>query len=271
MFSFKLIYIEKLIMFIMEVNFIIRGRLGNAIFRYLACTIICLRNNGVYCVGKIKKYNMSDECFIKYIENGYKLTESVNMVGFYQHDDVYKNHKKEILTYMRCNTDHYIITDGKRAGDRNYETFYIKELLYTPDEFKKRYDTVLHIRLEDYVTHNLVIPIERIYELFNNTHISDDICIVSSNPTTDYEKQYISSLFSFFKNKNITCTFESNDVLTDFYIMKEAKILICSRSTIAWCAAFLSNKIEKCYFAVSCYNDSNTVTYKSPINNTVLY
>jgi hypothetical protein len=29
--------------------------------------------------------------------------------------------------------------------------------------------------------------------------------------------------------------------------MKEAELLICSKSTLSWCSAFFSDKIKKCY------------------------
>jgi hypothetical protein len=255
----------------MKVNFVPKGRLGNAIFRYLASTIICLYSDGIYCVCENQKYNFDDKEFMKYIDGYKNITDSINMVGFYQHDDIYKNNKTRILDYMRINKEHYILTDGVFAGDRNLQKFYINDLINTPSTFSKRYETVLHIRLEDYVTNNMVLPIERLYILFNEKCITKHVCIVSSPLRTYFEKNYINKLMNFFKTKGITYNFETNDILTDFYIMKESKTLICSRSSISWCAAFLSNRIEKCYFSISCKENSKTVTYKCPIDNTEYY
>ena len=41
----------------MQVYFNIRGRLGNAIFRYLASAVICITNNGEYkCIAHMKQH-----------------------------------------------------------------------------------------------------------------------------------------------------------------------------------------------------------------------
>ena len=53
----------------MNVNFIIRGRLGNAIFRYMAAVIICLYYNGTYHINNLSYFNCSDELFLEIIEN----------------------------------------------------------------------------------------------------------------------------------------------------------------------------------------------------------
>ena len=62
---------------------------------------------------------------------------------------------------------------------------------------------------------------------------------------------------------------EHNDTITDFYIMKESELLICSKSTLSWCAAFFSDKIQKCYLPD--YNETANSSCKYPIDNTELY
>ena len=57
------------------------------------------------------------------------------------------------------------------------------------------------------------------------------------------EQQYI----DFFK-KYYDITVESNDVLDDYTIMKNAKTLVCSMSTLSWCAALFSNNPQTVYF-----------------------
>ena len=51
--------------------------------------------------------------------------------------------------------------------------------------------------------------------------------------------------------------------------MKEANTLICSMSTLSWCAAFFSDKIQKCYMPD--YEIKVNSTCKKPIDNTELY
>jgi len=64
---------------------------------------------------------------------------------------------------------------------------------------------------------------------------------------------------------------ESNDVLTDYHIMKNAKILICSCSTLSWAASLFSDTVEELYFPDYYHTGRIHVTFKQPIENTVLY
>jgi hypothetical protein len=52
--------------------------------------------------------------------------------------------------------------------------------------------------------------------------------------------------------------------------MKEAETLICSRSTLSWCAAFFSDKIVQCYLP-DYEVQPNIMTCKYPIDNTIIY
>ena len=54
--------------------------------------------------------------------------------------------------------------------------------------------------------------------------------------------------------------------------MKNTKKLICSNSTICWCAAFLSGNLTTCYMPdYKIRNDRSHQTFKFPIQNTFLY
>ena len=59
--------------------------------------------------------------------------------------------------------------------------------------------------------------------------------------------------------------------MTDFTIMRNAKTLVCSCSTLSWAASFLSETVEKVYMPN--YNNPGRIheTYKQPIQNTILY
>ena len=256
----------------MEVNFVILGRLGNAIYRYIASVIVCIIYKGSYVVNKNQSSNLSDNDFFEiFLNNKKKSIDSVNMIGYYQHDSIYKYYKNSIIDFIKNNPSHYVLTDGIKAGDNNCQKFFMNDILNTPNKFTKKYKYVLHLRLEDFVTHNLYIKKERIVELIKKIVIEDDkICIVCNKPNTKFEIEYIDFICNFLKEKNINIIIESNDVLTDYYIMKEAEILICSKSTLSWCAAFFSDKIQQCYFPDYEIQPS-IMTCKSPIDNTILY
>jgi hypothetical protein len=261
----------------MIINFCITGRLGNAIFRYMASSIMCLYYNGSYSVNIQQNKNCSDELFINIIkniinkENNLLITDGINMTSFYQHDLIYKLHKQYIIKFINDHPEHYVLTDGVNAGDKNYEKFYMIDIIKTPQLFNKKYKNVLHIRLEDFVTHNLFLKVERILNLLDKNIISqsDSLCIVCKKPITDFENNYIKQITDYLSNKKIVNFLEHNDTITDFYIMKEAELLICSKSTLSWCAAFFSDKIQKCYLPD--YNETANSTCKYPIDNTELY
>ena len=259
----------------MIINFCIRGRLGNAIFRYMASVIMCLFYNGIYSIDNNQNKNCSDELFTRIIENiinkknNILITDGINMNCFYQHDLIYKINKQNIIGFINKNLGHYVLTDGVNAGDTKYEKFYMIDIINTPITFNKKYKNVLHIRLEDFVTHNLYLNVERIIDLLNKNILSDSLCIVCKKPVSGFENSYIKCIQDFVQNMNIQIFIEHNDTITDYYIMKEAEILICSKSTLSWCAAFFSNNIKNCYLPD--YDVSPNSTCKFPIDNTILY
>lgn len=256
----------------MEVNFVILGRLGNAIYRYMAAAIICIVYNGNYIVNIRQTNNLTDNDFYNiFINNNKRNLNSINLVGYYKHDKIYNYYKEAIKKFIRDNPTHYILTDGIKAGDSNCQKFYMSDIIKTATNFKKKYELVLHLRLEDFVTHNLYIKKERIVELLDKIELSNKICIVCNKPETEFEINYIKYIIDFLKNKDVNTIIESNDVLTDYYIMKEAKILICSKSTLSWCAAFFSENIQVCYFPDYNIERPDAVTCKKPIDDTILY
>ena len=128
----------------MFINFCIAGRLGNAIFRYMASVIMCLYYNGSYSVNISQTNNCSDELFINIIkkiinrENKILISGGINMNCFYQHDLIYKLHKQDIIKFINKHTDHYILTDGINAGDNQCEKFYMIDIINTPSSFNKK-------------------------------------------------------------------------------------------------------------------------------------
>jgi hypothetical protein len=258
----------------MYVNFCITGRLGNAIFRYMASAIICINFNGKYVVDMNQQINCSEGLFLsiskKLINNEIPALRlpGINMSRFYQHEIIYTINKNKIKEFILNNPDHFVLTDGITAGDKRREKFYMLDILKTPIYFNKKYKTVLHIRLEDFVNNNNYIREDRIINLLNKI-IINSLCIVCKKPETNFEKLYIKKIKDYMDNKNIEVIIESNDTLTDYYIMKEAEILICSNSTLSWCAAFFSDSLKKCYFPD--YKLTINSTFKNPITDTELY
>ena len=251
----------------MSVNFVIRGRLGNAIFRYLACAVLCIKYNKRYSICSTGTY-VSEKMFLDITNNTSCLDHTnLNLNEFYQYDSIYRIFKNRIINFIEQNPQHLIITDGILAGDGRYETFKMYDIIHVPSTFTKIYENVLHVRLEDFVINNSFIKVDRVLSLLSTINFSN-ICIVCKNPETTFECEYIKKIKDYLVTREIHVHMEHNDVLTDYYIMKMAKTLICSMSTLSWCASLLSNVIETCY--VPTYNGSS-YSFKSPIDNTFYY
>jgi hypothetical protein len=137
-------------------------------------------------------------------------------------------------------------------------------LIQNPQNFKKVYDTVVHLRLEDFIDNGSAIHPDSIRQLLESVG-AVSYCIVINTPNTELELCYIEYLRSRF---NIII--ESNNVLTDYHIMRNAKTLICSCSTISWAAAFFSETVQRVYMPN--YPDRRPhETFRKPIENTILY
>ena len=221
----------------MSVLFVICGRLGNALFRYLACSIFCIIYRLKFSHNMERsRHTMSEEMFKQLIIADAKSTpfiinKNINYLfsRFYQHDLIYRKYKKELLEYMRINKDHYILTDGINAGDGKHQKFFIKDIVNTPKSFDKFYDLVIHIRLGDKVNFGITLSCDAIKNLIKKIELPKNSCIVVNKPKNNFENNFIDILKSLIKDThNIDINIESNDILTDFHIMKNAKILVCS-------------------------------------------
>ena len=261
----------------MKFIFIHKGRLGNAIFRYMGCSIFCIKYNGEYStISNYINYSIDDKLFSEIIKNDLLLLKDGNYLfpDYYQHDYIYKKYKTDIIDFIN-NNDHIVITDGINAGDGDRQQFFIKNIINTPINFDKIYDMVFHIRLGDHVKLNLTISLEKISGVIQNMEYGmyNNIAIVCDKCTTQYEENFIKTIKDLLNTKfNTNIIFETNDVLTDFYIMSNCKVLICSMSTLSWCAAFFSKTITKCYMpkhTTAITNDYCDCYY--PIDNTELY
>ena len=167
------------------------------------------------------------------------------------------------------------------AGDGNREKFFIKDIINTPINFNKYYDFALHIRLEDRINIFKMInnkkvmttlSLDSIKKVIDNIQFTNNSCIVIKKPSVNYEKKILQEIIEYiFNTKNINIKVESNDIITDFHIMKNAKILACSVSTISWCAAYFSKRIKKCYMPDYPKEVNGAGYCKKPIDNTELY
>jgi hypothetical protein len=248
-------------------------RLGNAIFRYMASSLFCILYNADRKYNENEKYNNVTEDFYKlWCDNilyNNKLLEINNTINlkfgeFYQ-TDIYKLYRTELIKHFENNKEDIIVSDDVYKHNK----YKVSDLI--PNNDIQKYKIVLHIRLEDFVTsgEKLIIHPQSICEildtLYSNNN-SDSICLVCNKLTTDFEKKYI----NYFKQK-YNIIFESNDIITDFKIMNNAEILICSLSTICWSAGFLSKNIKQVFFPKNKYHGWTNQSFSTIISNTTYY
>jgi len=256
-----------------------QGRLGNAIFRYLASSILSITFNlqKVYDT-KENDYFLINDHFFSNWKNNLLCNNIINLpvcnnkyllLGYYQHDDIYIKYKKEIIEYIKNHPEHLLITDGNKENINcfryNSQSYKAIDLLIHDKQINK-YDIVFHLRLEDFIEFSFVMNPKCLIKILEN-YKNDKICFVVNKIKTDLEEKYI----KFFTDK-YNIVIESNDTLTDFHIMKNAKILCCSCSTLSWAASFFSESVELVYFPN--YNNPDRAiheTFKKPIENTILY
>jgi len=251
------------------------GRLGNAIFRYFASSLFCIIYKGSRTYDKdITNVIFSDAMFISWMNdilnnNIPELPDAnYNFYGFYQHDKIFIKYKNELIEWMTNNKDDQIYTDGNDESNRNYDynvqSYFVKELLEAPENLTF-YDIVIHLRLEDFINNNNIIHPKSIIKIIRKINKSEPICIVLNKPKTELESLYLDYIKKEFDN----IVLQSGTVIEDFHIMKNAKILVCSCSTLSWIASYMSDKIETVYFP-----NKTCVEHESfmiPIENTILY
>jgi guanine deaminase len=253
------------------------GRLGNAIFRYFASTLFCIIYNAkrTYNQNEINAV-VNDQIFIHWMHNVLNNIipqiedKNYNFYGYFQHDLIYLKFKKEILLWIENHPNDLIYTDGNDELNNNYnynvQSYKISDLILSPQNITF-YEVVIHLRLEDFINNNNVIHPNCIINILNQFDKKyNNYCFVLNEPKTLIEKEYI----NYLKNKiNLKFNIHTKTVIEDFHIMKNAKVLICSCSTLSWCASFLSNTIEKLYFPNK--KKENHETFCKPIENTIYY
>jgi GR25 family glycosyltransferase involved in LPS biosynthesis len=202
----------------------------------------------------------------------YKKFKNLNVIvdGYFQFGHLYLKYKTPILNYLAKHQDtHFIQTDLR---ERYLMRDLLVDMLLPPDQ---KYDVVIHIRLGDFNGRVDYIELEYYLALFETINFKDQtVCLLYEETVRPADRDYIAACIDWFQTHNIPIRIETNSLLVDFNIMKQAKTLICSMSTLSWAAAYLSNHIKLCYMPN--YNffettDRSSFFFHKPIENTRLY
>lgn len=252
-----------------------KGRVGNSLFRLFANIIFLTIHSNITNSHIVDGYVhpislvVTDDYFInlmnKLLQNTplEKININTNIFfdGYYQHDKIFVKYKADIINYIETHPKLIIKTDR----NENY-----KAIDFINFKINKTFNIVVHLRLEDFINISQVIDpnyIAIVIDKINKEYNNETICFVVNKPKSDIEYKYI----SFFTKKYSNIVVESNEVITDYTIMREAKVLVCSCSTLSWAAAILSNSIQKVYMPDYKNVNGPHQTCKQPIFNTELY
>lgn len=265
-----------------KINICDVGRLGNCIFRYIKAALICINDDNFKYVNYDRSWGESVREFNQYILKFNKDFYTIN--DYFQHE-ISDQDKLKIKNYILENQDHFIVTDGNTKSKKGFcydqQKYFVKDLVLVPEGFNKFYDLVIHIRLEDKVTLGIHIDYKSILKVLDTIFKEDEFnydnaAIVCLEPKTSFEREYLDAVKNHYKEifgKDIKV--ESNSLIEDFHIIKNAKTVVCSLSTISWSACIFSEKLEKCYFpdwklGMPCF-DHGSVSFRKPIKNTISY
>jgi GR25 family glycosyltransferase involved in LPS biosynthesis len=212
---------------------------------------------------------LNENNFLKFIEKKLEYF-NIKMDGFFQYGHFYLHYKREILNYIEQHKlEHYIQTD---LGEKILMRDLLDDMRLSPE---KQYNIAIHIRLGDFKGRPDYIEEEYYFALFNKIDFKEKkICLLFDPSIKTGDCVFIENCLAWFKERQLSINIESNSLLIDFNIMKQAKTLICSMSTLSWSAAYLSKHIQTCYMPD--YNfykeaDRSAFYFKKPIENTILY
>ena len=271
--QYKQYFHNLVLVYMTNISFEPKGRLGNALFRYFAIIIFIINNPSFQYTGTDIKYpNIAvDDNYLLHLvrENKIKNMDiggyNLCMCSFYQLQ-IIAEYRDQIKQYI---SQHH--HDSIYVEPPFFQRIGLGELMTPPTDLPA-YDIVIHIRLEDRFKTGDYIPCESMVNLFDELtedfFVGSKVAIVLNKPDTDEEHVYLNMITGWFKDHNLVVTVESNTVHTDFHIMMNTPILICSHSTLSWCASLLSTNITTCYMPNYGNNDD---TFKRPIENTTLY
>ena len=221
---------------------------------------------GIYIKNTI---TLTDDNFFNNFYKNFKCFD-VMMDGFFQFGNIYLKYKPQILNYMHAHkNEHYILSNTN-------EKYLMRDLIEDIElPADKHYDIAIHIRLGDFNGRLDYIELDYYLQLFATIDFTGlKVCLLYEESTDPVDKTYIAACIDWFQTHNVPLRIESNSLLVDFNIMKQAKTLVCSMSTLAWTAAYLSTHLLCCYmpnYNFSQIPERRNFFFHKPIPQTILY
>lgn len=231
------------------------GGFGNAVFGEYAAILFAILFNGevVNITEKKEIENFRNDCI--HVDDAYYMlivnakidnneviidtTKNYFLVGYYQHDTYYVKYKKEIVNYIENHPNKMIFA---AHYPKPYKTIDIVQI-----NTEKKYDITIHIRLGDFVGLAWTMHPDSLVDVIDSLNITtyQTVCIIIKQPIKEIEEKYLAYIHSFIPNAVLE--FNENPI-TDYNIMRNAKTLVCSCSTLSWIASFMGCENQLVYF-----------------------
>jgi hypothetical protein len=245
------------------------GRFGNASFQFMASRLFKI------LYGHIIVYDLNlltdpllidDNVFIKWmnnildgkdLDNKYKYKD-LYFNGFFQHDDIFINLLPILIKYISMSPLDYFIDDREKKYNCNI-------LLNNPINDYSHFNTVIHIRIEDFITYDLAIDPRCYNKLIEDAEAP--ILIIHNKISSPIDFKYI----NYFKKNYPDLKFFDGDLKEAYSIMRTAKNLICSTSTLSWIAGFFNTIKNKIYIPQLKYPQYWTTFKNVPYGTIQLY
>lgn len=218
------------------------GRLGNCVFPYVLC-ILYQHFYGYDYVTEPQpnEVQIDDKAYLQFFsskEDNLQLPNiSANIVfnGYFQHEAYLKYFKPQLVEFIQYHPLQRMITGWQ---ERVPAEILIKD--YLPELSLREDDVVIHLRLEDKladtIEHNsaLFVIHPDDYENVLSSLKYKQIYWVMNKPKDPLEHKYIAYL-----QKRWGGVFQPRSLEEDMCLMRKAKTLVCSRSTLSWiCSSF---------------------------------
>ena len=214
------------------------GRLGNCIYPYTLCVIYQLMGYIYVDTPQPNEIYIDDDTFLRlFNENNFKFKNipsfesNIVFSGYFQHNYILKHYKESILEFIKKNPNQRIHTCNMIGASFKSEILF-KD--YLPSLELTDEDLVVHFRLEDRVVDVIIdsnaafvmSPHDYDKLLLNNTY--KNIYWVMCKPRHDIEHRYIQYMINKWGG-----IYKEQSIEEDMCLMRKARNIICSRSTIS--------------------------------------
>lgn len=218
------------------------GRTGNQIFQMCFARLLA-KKNGLGIITQPPQFFYP----IKSAEPG-KLNMNVEEVVF--SDEVRQDHTRDWFSEDHTKSNIRLHGYFQSAEYYNDDRDEIKGYFELPKIERNYDDIVVHLRLTDYFWSRVrsVISPRWYFDILDKEKFRKLYVVAEDHPTS---KKYL----SYFKSKYRNFEFVSGSAASDFDFIRNFDRIVCSNSTYAWWAAFLSDASKIWTFKKWMHND----------------